>query len=270
VEEEDPLLHHRPRKFRKRKNELSQVSNTAILSLCLVTGLTSSVGSAFANSLDNQENHNTPLDEPPSKVELENKAPLQQQETPQNKSDEMISTNPPLDEPASDVNKQQPENSDNKQKHIEEGSSETSKQTEKETKVSEKEKVSQKTEEKTNSDGKSSTSPKEESKTTPSVEQEPVTNDSSKSKQKEEKPAAPSTNEKEEKTKHVSKEQEDEKQEQKQVESTPASQNDVILPVIEEGGELPETAGDDLNQVVLGAGMAIAGTLLLKRKRAKS
>jgi hypothetical protein len=267
VEEEDPLLHHRPRKFRKRKNELSQVSNTAILSLCLVTGLTSSVGSAFANSLDDQENHKAPLDEPPSKVELENKAPLQQQETPQNKSDEIIPTNPPLDEPASDVNKQQPENSKNKQKHIEEGSSETSKQ--KETKVSEKEKVPQKAEEKTNSDEKSSTSNKKESNKTPSAEQKPVTKDSSKPKQKEEKSAIPPTNEKEAKT-NVIKEQKEEKQENTPAENTPTSQNDVILPVTEEGGELPETAGDDLNQVALGAGMALAGALLLKRKRAKS
>jgi LPXTG-motif cell wall-anchored protein len=267
IEEEDPLLHHRPRKFRKRKNELSQVSNTAILSLCLVSGLSSGVGSAFANSLDENSQNKAPLDEPPSKVEQDKNVVLPQMKVPQTKSDEITPSNPPLDEPASEVTKQQPDNSENKHKHIEKGNSETSKQ-------------QKKAESKQNKEQNKPIEEKKETtqEKTPKNEQseKPVENDKSKesssstnkNSQSKEKSATPPVSTSEEKSTHP--EQKKEKEEKTGTEVINTEQSDVLLPQTEEGGELPKTAGNDLNQVALGAGVALTGALLLRRKRENS
>ncbi|WP_156877632.1 hypothetical protein [Shimazuella kribbensis] len=277
VEEEDPLLHHRPRKFRKRKNELSQVSNTAILSLCLVTGLSSGVGSAFANTQDGNPQNKAPLDEPPSKVELDKEVKLPQMKVPQTNSSEITPSNPPLDEPASDVtDQQQPENSKNNQEHIEKGNGESSKQVQKQQTTETKRKKEQsdtvkdetKSKQKVEQPKKEEKAPQKEQKNNPVNKEEAEKSTSSKQMKQENvnnkvPPADSSTP--------------SDKQEQKIEEEAKNTNNesinqslDVLLPETEEGGELPETAGNDLNQVALGAGIALAGVVLLKRKREQS
>jgi len=270
IEEEDPLLHHRPRKFRKRKNELSQVSNTAILSLCLVTGLSSGVGSAFANSLDGNSQNKAPLDEPPSKVEQDKNVEQPQMKVPQTKSNEIIPSNPPLDEPASEITKQQPDNSENKHKHIEKGKSETSEQQKKEAAESKQNKEQSKSIEESKNDSKQETIPKNEQSTKPVENNKSKQSHSSTNKhsQAKEKSAAPPVSTSEENTTHQ--EQKKETEETTNNEVTKTEQSDVLLPQTEEGGELPQTAGNDLNQVALGAGVALAGALLLRRKRENS
>lgn len=265
IEEEDPLLHHRPRKFRKRKNEMSQVSNSAILSLCLVTGLSSGVGSAFANSLDSNPQNKAPLDEPPSKVEQDKNVKLPQMKAPQTNSSEVIPNNPPLDEPASEITKQQPDNSENQHKHIEKGNSETSEQVQqtKETAESKqnKEQNEQKEEIKQESNHqKSQDSPKTEK----SKQSDSSTNEQPQAK---EKPVTPSVGANEEKNTSQVPKKEKEETDTKVIK---AEESDVLIPYTEEGGELPQTAGNDLNEAALGAGLALAGALLLKRKRENS
>lgn len=273
IEEEDPLLHHRPRKFRKRKNELSQVSNTAILSLCLVTGLSSGVGSAFANSLDGNSQNKAPLDEPPSKVEQDENVELPQMKVPQTKSNEVIPNNPPLDEPASEITKQKPDNSENQHKHIEKGSSETSEQQTKETtdlkQNKEQNKQKEETKQETNQESKQQKAPDNEQKEKHVETEKSKQSDSSSNEQPQakEKPVTPSVSTNEEKNGS---------QVQKKIEEEAGNkvnkteQSDVLLPYTEEGGELPQTAGNDLNEAALGAGIALAGALLLRRKRENS
>jgi LPXTG-motif cell wall-anchored protein len=273
IEEEDPLLHHRPRKFRKRKNELSQVSNTAILSLCLVTGLSSGVGSAFANSLDGNSQNKAPLDEPPSKVEQDEKVELPQMKVPQTKSSEIIPNNPPLDEPASEITKQKPDNSENQHEHIEKGNNEASEQKTKEKETVESKQNTEQTKEK--ADTKPS-QPKHEKE--PDNKQKEKSVETEKSKQPDsssneqpkakEKSATPPIHTSEEKKSESQASQKSEEETRTKVNKT--EQSDVLLPYTEEGGELPQTAGNDLNEAALGAGMALAGALLLKRKRENS
>jgi flagellar biosynthesis GTPase FlhF len=277
VEEEDPLLHHRPRKFRKRKNELSQVSNTAILSLCLVTGLSSGVGSAFANTLDGNPQNKAPLDEPPSKVELDKDVESPQTKVPQTNSSEFTPSNPPLDEPASVVTDQKPNNSKNNQKHIEKGNGESSKQHQKqktaETKQNEEQanqvKDETKSKQKAEQPAKKEKKPEKEQKKNP-VKNKEIEDAASSKQEKQEKvknnvpPVNPSTSSSENQEQTI-------EEEAKNTDNDSINEStDVLLPQTEEGGELPETAGNDLNQVALGAGIALAGAVLLKRKREQS
>ncbi|MCH5585678.1 LPXTG cell wall anchor domain-containing protein [Shimazuella sp. AN120528] len=263
IEEEDPLLHHRPRKFRKRKNELSQVSNTAVLSLCLVTGLSSGVGSAFANSLDGNPQNKAPLDEPPSKVEQNENVELPQMKVPQTKSSEITPNNPPLDEPASKVTEQQPNINENKHKHIEKGNSQTSEQQKKETAESKQNKEQIKPKESQTKQQKvQEKTPKNEQSTKHAEKEKPAPSHSSteqkpKAKEKSVTPQVGST--------HDSNEAE----EDGSTKVNKTKQSDVLLPQTEEGGQLPQTAGNDLNQAALGAGVALAGAFLLRRKREK-
>ncbi len=230
IEEEDPLLNHRPRKFRQRKNELNQVSSTAILSLCLVTGMSTGMGSAFANTIDDNSTGHIPLDEPPSKVQLDTNVELPQMQSSQTNSSELTPSKPPLDEPAATNNPKQPTKEPAKSK--EENHQEKNKTT-------------------TN---QAHTPPK-------TTEKEPVKHHSKPKHQKQE-PAkshqAPS--------KHT---MQDKKTKTETHKNSPENEA-TYVPKTEDGGALPHTAGNDLNNAIAGVGVALAGSLLLKRKRAKA
>jgi hypothetical protein len=249
IDEEDPLLHHRPRKFRKPKNEWSQASNATILSLCLVTGLSTGVGSALASSLEDQSTNHLPLDVPPSKVQLNTNVELPRVKVPQTESNELAPNKPPLDEPATNVIKQ-PKHNDNVQ---------TGKAHIKDIKKS-KESINHSKE--TNKNHSTTSDQKltkqQEIAKVPSVHQE--------SKQIQEKKETQARQHQTTSTVNM-------KQEQKHKETQvgiPSKEVISLKPKTENGGVLPDTAGNDLNDVVLGAGVALVGSLLLKRKRAKT
>jgi hypothetical protein len=250
IDEEDPLLHHRPRKFRKPKNEWSQASNATIISLCLVTGLSTGVGSALANTLEDQSIDHLPLDVPPSKVQLNTNAnvELPRVQVPQTESKELAPNRPPLDEPATNVIKQ-PKHNDNVQTgkaHI---------------------KDIKKSKESTNHS-------KETNENHPTTSDEKLTKQQEIAKVPSVHHETKQTQEKKETQarKHQTTSTVNMKQEQKHNETqvgTPSKDVISLKPKTENGGVLPDTAGNDLNDVVLGAGVALVGSLLLKRKRAK-
>lgn len=243
--EEDPLLQHRPRKFRKQKNELVQVSNSAVLSLCLVTGLSSGAGSVFA---EDEAQNNVPLDEPPSTVKQDDSTiVLPQMKVPQTNTSEGITNQPPLDEPASDVTIQKPDNNEQKHTNINKGNA----QAQKEAKSDE-----SKSEEKAKSDEAKSEvkTQSEEAKT--DAKQAPIKQEA----------ASKSVVEKTTESTESASVQSKVDQEQADAESD-GIPGDIVIPQMEEGGKLPQTAGEDLNQAVVGAGIALAGAMLLRRKK---
>jgi LPXTG-motif cell wall-anchored protein len=248
--EEDPLLQHQPRKFRKQKNELVQVSNSAVLSLCLVTGLSSGAGSVFA---EDKAQTNVPLDEPPSTVKQEDSSfVLPQMKVPQTNTSEGITNQPPLDEPASDVTIQQPDNNEQKHTNINKGSAEAQKEAKSE---------ETKTEEKTKQ--------LEESQTEGKTETEAIKTEAKQVPIQKEGTSKPSVEKVTETKKSPSAAPSNVDHDQLIAESD-GIPGDIIIPQMEEGGELPKTAGDNLNQAAVGAGLALAGAMLLRRKKETS
>lgn len=101
VDDNECILEYKPKNKKAKRMGPTQLSNTAILSLCLMTGLSAGVGSAYIGSVNAETKVEVPVeapvvDEPITKPDVN----VQQQLEPK-VNQEVIPNLPPLDQPVS-------------------------------------------------------------------------------------------------------------------------------------------------------------------------
>lgn len=254
IEEDDPLLEpvSRPvrQPIRKKSTDVNQMSQAAVLSLCLITGLSAGVGSAFAKgdlSPEDSQVDQVPWQaDQPQQVKLKpNLPPVDQKKSKSHSNQKNINEDQPMD--AVPFQPIQPKEPSNKSTKTPTQPDPTPKNVDQVDRVTDKTKVVDQAP--AAHKNFSSVKKQEPTKTKP---MNPITQKKYASATK---GGSPST---ETSTPSTS---------SKLTPDPKAPSTDSIMPKTEAGGVLPKTAGTDLEGVVLGSASAMLAAWYLMRKK---
>jgi hypothetical protein len=247
VDENECILEYKPKNKKGKKTGPAPLSNTAILSLCLMTGLSAGIGSAFIENVKAETKLEVPVkapvvDEPIAKPEVKAEVPLPAEPKV---NEEVIPNTPPLDQPVTSGVKMQTSK-------VKEEKHEKEERAEKKEEGKKTEKKEQKQSQVTNhyslgSQAKSQTTPVKQNR---NIQTKHIT------------PSKPHSSVR---TNHDSSPQKSGKTEHSQ--QTKLAAGPKWQPKTEQGGKLPVTAGNDLNGALLGGAVAALGALYHGKRR---
>ncbi|MBA4493648.1 hypothetical protein ACFO25_04550 [Paenactinomyces guangxiensis] len=271
---EQPKKRRNRKKFQPLKNH-NLTNSTAILSLCMITGLSAGMGTAFAE--DEIAPEKPPLDQPPSEVKVDVKAPELKERTvernpsgppPELQAEKPAKTVPPKDdEPREKVNREAGPEAKQQESPKSERKEATQRETEKKQQPS-KENIAREPQ----ASHPRSKLEKPLEKAEPPVK-EPLTEVQKNLHKPQEKLQAgahisePSKNVGEDKAVNTSRSGSAPPVVASSGSKTQAAGNESgNRPRTEPGGKLPETAGNDLDGVLAGSAAALLGTLYAVRR----